>query len=333
MMDPVPWLVGGGAQHSPEVARLLAFAATGGAEGVVNVSDLKVMPLSVPGTAVEALPGAALVRNRGAGGDSQTYVARNVTATQVEIVATGSSGGRSDLIVVQVEDPNVAGEPWQSPPDPAVGPYVFVRVIPNVPAGTTRLQDVPGYEGRSAVTLARVDLPASTGTVTAEMITDLRKVAVPRIVQRMFVYDPPNDRHMVAGSTDWQPWPLVGDGQGRFGQVDVPEWATRARVLVSYTGMAARRNSWGSLRMLMGDSPQVSVQGMWDSTVYATDDPFTFVAQVAGEVAVPAGLRGVTAQMRLQAALGSSSIASNAVPWTTGSSRVVVQVEFEEAAV
>lgn len=94
----------------------------------------------------------------------------------VAIAATGSAGGRSDLIVAQVEDPNMAGEPWQTPTNPAVGPYIFTRVIPNVPAGTTSLRPL-GYSGRSAIVLARVDLPASTGTVTASMITDLRELA------------------------------------------------------------------------------------------------------------------------------------------------------------
>src|SRR5690606_29700444 len=127
--DAVPWFVGGGAEHSPEVARLLAYAATGGAEGIVLPTDLRVAPLSAPGSGVRVLPGAAPVRTRASGGALQTYVARLPVANTVSISATGSGAGRSDLIVARIEDPYVAGTPYQEPENPASGPYVFTRVI------------------------------------------------------------------------------------------------------------------------------------------------------------------------------------------------------------
>lgn len=218
--DSVPWFVGGGAQHSPEVARLLAYAATGGAEGVVAPTDLKVTALDVPAGAVRVLPGAGMVLNRAAGGGQQTYAARLPVADEVEIAATGSASGRSDLIVAQIEDPFMPGEPWQAPADPAVGPYVFTRVIPNVPAGTTRLQDAPGFEGRSALTLARVDLPPSTGTVTAAMITDLRGLVAPR-TKRVLVNAamPASAANLTSGT--FVDWPTGGI------TVDVPSWAQK----------------------------------------------------------------------------------------------------------
>lgn len=251
-MDPVPWFVGGGAQHSPEVARLLAYAATGGAEGIVSVGDLQVLPLSVPGQGVQVLPGAALIRQRGSDDTGQTYVARNASATTVSVTPTGSSGGRSDLVVVQVEDPTVAGEPWQDPADPKVGPYVFIRVIPNVPAGTTRLQDVSGYSTRSAVTLARIDYPASTGTVTAAMIKDLRKVARPRQLTGKNMSFPTGSNPMPTGS--YSGWP-TGIGE----QVDVPDWATKALVTANIGGIYAPVNSGvtaAGLRTYVGPGTQ-----------------------------------------------------------------------------
>lgn len=244
MWDPTPWFVGGGAQHSPEVARLLAYAATSGAEGIVTPDDLKVVPLDVPGGAVRAVPGAALVLNRSAGGAQQTYVARLPEADQIEVAATGSGGGRSDLIVAQIEDPFLPGEPWQEPADPTVGPYVFTRVIPNVPAGTTRLQDVPGYEGRSAVNLARIDLPPSTGTVAAAMITDLRKVALPRTKRAVF------NREIVTRtnvtSAAFTDWPDAG------ASVDVPDWATAAIFRVETLAGHIGPNVTGEVRIMFG---------------------------------------------------------------------------------
>ena len=58
--DSVPWFVGGGALHSPEVARLLAHAATSGAAGVVTPADLAVSALPVPGASVRVAVGGAL---------------------------------------------------------------------------------------------------------------------------------------------------------------------------------------------------------------------------------------------------------------------------------
>lgn len=270
MWDSVPWFVGGGAQHSPEVARLLAYAATSGAEGIVAPEDLKVAPLDVPGGAVRVLPGAALVLNRAAGGGQQTYVARLPEADQVEIASTGSSGGRSDLIVAQIEDPFLPGEPWPEPDDPTVGPYVGTEVIPNVPAGTTRLQDVPGYEGRSAITLARVDLPSSTGTVTAGMITDLRKVAVPRErteVRAMNVLG--DDKYIITAESEppngGQTWPAQAEDIGI--EIDIPEWATVVKVIAI----------WGGVAMPAGD-----VYGRFWVQVARSSNPNNFKTERAG---------------------------------------------------
>ncbi|SFN66030.1 hypothetical protein [Mycetocola miduiensis] len=244
MFDPVPWFVGGGAQHSPEVARLLAYAATGGVEGVITPTDLKVLPLAVPGGAVRALPGAALILNRAVGGAQQTYVSRMPTETQVGIAATGSGAGRSDLIVARVEDPFMAGEPWQDPSDPKVGPYVFLRVIPNVPADTTRLQSVNGYEGSSAITLARIDIPASTGTITAAMIKDVRGIAQPKSAMEAWSVVGPGANTDLPTSAAWTTLASL-TASGR-----IPEWATRAYANISVSGLLVNSGEWrGFLRV------------------------------------------------------------------------------------
>lgn len=332
-LDPVPWFVGGGAVHSPEVARLLAYASTSGAEGVIEPGNAKVIPLSVPGGAVQIVPGAALIRNRASGGTQQTYVARVTQAEQVEIAPTGSSGGRRDLIVLQVEDPNMAGEPWQTPENREAGPYVFARVISDVPAGTKRLQDVQGYEGRSAVTLARIDLPASTGTVTADMITSLRNIALPRRETVMFTYDAPDDRRFKSGSTDWDGWPLQGsDSMGLWDTVTIPEWATYYQCLVTYTSVKSKGDTYGYVRLLLGTGAnQQSIQGSFN-TVNAAASEVTNTFQASNKGAVPAAFRGTTQEMRLQGRLASASIPAAAGPWASEYTRVVVQWDFAERA-
>lgn len=236
--DKTPWAIGGGAEHSPEVARLLAYASTSGAEGIVNSGDLKVRELSVPGSSVTVDPGAALIRNRSTGGDDETYVGRLPSQDTVNIAATGAGAGRSDLIVVQIEDPFLAGSPWADPADPTTAQYIFTRVISNVPAGTTTLQEVAGYENRTAITLARVDMPASTGTVIEDYIVDLRGMALPRAERKMktiypsgYYYD--GTAHGIP-TGGYSSWPIRSSERPL---IWVPEWATHLDVVAHFPGV------------------------------------------------------------------------------------------------
>lgn len=335
MWDSVPWFVGGGAQHSPEVARLLAYAATSGAEGIVTPSDLKVTPLDVPGGAIRVMPGAALVLNRSAGGSQQTYVARLPQAEQVAIAPTGSSGPRTDMIVAQIEDPFLPGEPWQEPADPTVGPYVFTRVIPNVPADATRIQDVPGYAGRSAIPLARIKLPASTGTVTAAMITDLRKVAQPREqseVRAMNVLG--NEKYTINSTTaapaGGQTWPAQAEDIGI--EINIPEWATVVKVIAT----------WGSVAMPAGNAtgnmwvqiaPTVNPDNIKTETgAYNSDNKGEFSREtwvVADTKTIPPALRGTRQKFYPRARI-DTGIPTAQRPWADWATSFILHVVFQE---
>ena len=323
-LDPVPWLIGGGAEHSPEVARLLSYAATRGSEGIVEVGDLKVTTLATPGAGVRSAAGAGVIRNRGAGGQNQSYIARNASSTTINIAATAGTA-RSDLVVLQVEDPNVAGEPWQDPANPAVGPYVFFRVISNVPAGTKRLQDVAGYEGRSAITLARIDLPANTSAVQANHIIDLRKVANPRRETVLRVVTPPKDRQ-VQLSTSWHNWPTFAN---EFTVVEVPSWATRMDVVVTMSGIALKTGVWGGVRATIGS---LIAEGSFDSTFSTSADPYQDVFTMAQTFAVPTAMRGTPVGIGTEARAASTGMPAANLPWTTATARAIVQIEFTEAA-
>lgn len=283
--DPVPWFVGGGAQHSPEVARLLAHAATSGAEGIVGVKDLRVRPLSVPGTSVRVSPGAALIRDRTSGNPQQTYVSRLPSQDTVEIAPTGSGGGRTDLVVARVEDPYTPGAPWQDPEDPAVGPYMFTRVITNVPAGTTSVADLDlGY---SAIPLARINIPKSTGTITSNMITDLREVAIPRRERVLLadqVYAETTDR---LGATVDEAWP---DPTVMEWYVDIPEWATEVSIVMTWGGIESVNNfnGWVWARLIDG-ADQIETAKTRINTLAGTSRDTIVVADT---IRVPSALRG-----------------------------------------
>lgn len=331
--DSVPWFVGGGAQHSPEVARLVPYAATGGAEGIVNVGDLKVQALAVPGTSVRVLPGAALILARSVGGDSQTYLARNPTEDVVAISSTGSGSGRSDLIVAQIEDPFMAGEPWQDPTDPTVGPYVYTRVIPNVPAGTTRLQNVPGYSGRTAVTLARVDIPASTATITAAMIKDLRKVARPRRERAMQVFFPQgvwrSGTAAEMSRSGYATWPIT---LAQRPYVDVPTWATRVDIICHMSGIIYARGSTSTdtaagVRTRLGYTLPASENGILVQDAEDAGGRYTYTT--IGTHAIDAATRGTTQPIDVQAVVSSG----NGHWYADYQSSIVLDWEFSEGAV
>src|SRR5699024_3903592 len=115
MTFSTPWMVGGGASHPVEVVRQGTHDFTGGAEGISLPGDLRVEPLATPGTSVRVAPGGCTLVNRYPGGEGQSYTARNDAQVTVPVTATGSAGGRSDLVVARVLDPQYEGQP---PTDP-----------------------------------------------------------------------------------------------------------------------------------------------------------------------------------------------------------------------
>jgi hypothetical protein len=174
--DPVPWFVGGGALHPAEAARQLTYAVTGGAVGVGAVDDLKITQLPTAGTSVRAASGGAVIPNLYPGASQQSYAGRAASTTDISVTATGSGSGRVDLVIARIDDPQYGGT---VPGDVTVGPYIKFAIIQNVASGSTGL---PAGLAYPAVALARLDIPASTGTITNAMITDLRAVANPRMV-------------------------------------------------------------------------------------------------------------------------------------------------------
>lgn len=329
--ESTPWLVGGGAEHTAEVARLLAHAGTGGAEGIVTPGDLKVQPLAVPGGKVRIAPGAVLVANRYPGGGQQTYVGRNTAQFETAITATGSSGGRTDLVVARVLDPQYEGS---APANPNEFDYMRTEVIQGVPAGTTSAQEL--NLNYPAVALARIDLPANTGTVQAAHITDVRQMAQPRKERHLFVYplvQGDGVLRLASESAAGQYWPDV-----TAWTVKVPDWAQRVRMVAQWGGVylkAAGENAWGRLWVRLGST---SDSAGVDSQVTSWDLPSNLVGNVreawmgGDDRPVPAELKGRTIPVGLRGnVLGAASAASK--PELTSTSVVSLDVEFYETAV
>jgi len=325
--DSVPWFVGGGAHHSPEVARLLAYAATSGAAGIVGPADLKVVPLATPGSSVRVLSGACLIPNQAAGGDQQTYVGRNPSEDVVSIAATGSGAGRSDLIVARVEDPFMPGESWSDPDDVTVGPYIFTRVIPNVAPGTT---EVPS--GMSGIPLARIDIPANTATITAGMIRDLRKIALPRRQRYVASWRPADGVEEKLAHTSQS----LGLFPSMQKLVPCPEWATQVKMIVNVGNLIhGGERALGGMRAEYGwnlpGNPYVYTETSGIHYAVPPSDAWSLERNtivIAGEAAIPPSFRGKSHYVRigsnLHTILGGGHV--NADEWTT----VTVDLEFVE---
>jgi hypothetical protein len=280
-VDPVPWMVENGAVHSTNVARNLSFAMVGGHEGIITPTACEVRELAVPGSSVRVYPGTLAIQNRAAGISDEMYVGRAASETTVSISATGGSP-RSDMIVAQVENPWLAGEPWSDPPSNADGPYFFLRVISNVSSTAKTIADA-GISGNSAIPLARIDIPASTSTITQAMITDLRALAVPLIQRAIYPLTPTANTNLTS-STETQ-WPVITQS------VDIPVWATKVKILalvsevVHFAPAAA-----GYLRVKLGSLVGPAVGYDLDLTTGAERHTFALSANLD----VPASMRGTT---------------------------------------
>lgn len=328
-----PWAIGNGAEHQVEVARQQTFDATGGAEGVSRPGNLKVQPLSVPGTKVRVAPGGALLVNRYPGGDGQSYTVRNDAQVEVDVSATGSGGRRSDLVVARVLDPQYEGQP---PTDPDDFDYARVEVIQGVSSSTKTARDL--NLNYPAIALARIDLPASTGTVQSSHITDLRELAQPRRSFEVRTYAlGVGDEDRLDASTappDGEVWPNAAVLAWDPG-IWVPEWATRMRIVCTWAGIRqppgyARANVW--VQVGGYSAPPETRTQVVRYEASNSQNPERTMALVADEVAVLAAHRG-SFQRFYPKGNRADNVGANSRPLLNDASAVVLQVDFFETAV
>ena len=237
-----------GALLGSSLARRAEYAAVGGAEGVVQKNDLKVTQLAVPGVGLLIEAGVGLINNGYQTNPNETYVVSNPSTHTIpaEAMPAASPSSRSFIVAVVVGDPDFSqtGHPFMGSDDPPVGEeqsFAYVRPV-LIEVLNSSVTELTGQY--PALVLARVDIPANTTTITDSMITDLRHLARPRQSQEAFVspggtWTGANPRYIPAGSgfADWGP-------QEFKPEVRVPEWATRAILIVHVNG--ARFNDQGS---------------------------------------------------------------------------------------
>lgn len=319
-MERVPYMIGGGFEHSTEVMRAALAAATSGAEGVLGAGDFKVGPTAVPGSSVSIMPGNGLLRNSYVGGSAQSYAVRAPSATELPIQATGSAGGRTDLVVARVDDPTYAGGPF----DPATFEAARFEVIRGVPA-TTATAAALGL-GYPAIELARITLPASTGTVTAGMITDLRRVALPRRERRLSTIYPTGDYESGtahrAYTGSYAAWPIRPEERP---QLLVPSWANQLQVVVHISGVQYVKGTSAISRLGLrtGFGTSGSENGI---AVETTTGRHHY--SVVGTHFIEESRRGTPQLLNVQAV----QTAGDGVFWADYQTSVAIDAEFSEVA-
>ncbi|WP_367132857.1 MULTISPECIES: hypothetical protein [Streptomyces] len=271
-----------GASHSAQTFRMMLRSLAQGGEGISEGPDLKVAPLPTPGAGVVVGEGAAIIRGRAALWQG-SYSAYNIGQ---EIVAISPAGAtpRSDLIVLRVIDPEYEGGL-----DPAKDKINVFEVIPNV--SSTATAPPPGITG---IAIARIDIPARTGAITAGMITDVRKVANPRRARSLHTVYPGSPNQLKQTNDKYADWPAAARWM-----VPVPEWATKAIVLVTLAGLRIEGDpAYGAFQTVLG-----SHEGQ-DTTI---DDDQSDVRRnttvIADTITIPAEYRGTTQPLFVQTQL------------------------------
>lgn len=320
-LQNVPWAVEGGL-HSAASAREMAYNATGGSEGVSGPLDMRV--LTGGGMNVVIKDGSATILNRYPNQNGEAYGPRNVGDEVFTVPSTGATG-RTDLLVLRIDDPDFGGT---VPSDPEVGPYNRFELISNVPAGTTQFYKL----GRAypAIALARLEIPANTTTLTQGMIKDVRRVARPRRERTLLTHA------LVSGETDqinlYSPvanerWP------DRTWPVYVPEWATVARVTVRLDGVRIPPgNAYGKLQVLIGyqdPGGDIRTQEVGYDTA-GVNNFQRWTMGIADDIAVPANLRGKDVLCEILGRAESGPTAQQ--PQLDWGSAVTFDVEFFEKA-
>ncbi|MFF7631478.1 hypothetical protein [Streptomyces cyaneofuscatus] len=306
----VPIMVNGG-EHPAELFRAMVQDLARGAEGITQGTDLKVTQLGTPGAGVQVASGSGVVRGR-ADAFQGSYSVRNQGSATVDIASTGGSP-RSDMLILRVEDPQYEGDLDPAPDGDDIN---FFQIISNVSSSATTIPD-----GRTGIPLARIDIPASTATITNAMIVDIRKVANPRTERHLLTQSPTELSTEITGSTGTYSYFTSAAGW----TIAVPTWASTVRIVLTCSQLRYSTAAFfGRLRATFGASLTIQPVNL--------DDNQTTVRRgtvaVADTLTIPDAYRGTSQILRLQAAGFTGNTGKVGID---GSTSLIADVQFSEA--
>ena len=286
-VENVPWFIGAeGVLHPAEAARAIAYAGANGSDGVISPTDLKIQATTTPNDRVTVAPGAVNLISRYPGASAQAYTGVVRSQSDIQIAPTSSAGGRSDLIVARVRDPQYGSVSGYNPSQPNDFDFFRVEVMQGVPSTIKRLAD----HSYPAMALARIDIPASTATITNAMITDLRYKSNKKVDIQVRTIFPGVDSN--ASKTGYAAWP-----PNSTAWFDVPFWATHATFTANIPGIEFT----GTVRSTMGIRGAFGNLLDTDNTIVVQSAPGRVSHTHVSAIKLTGGFRGVSAGYRIEA--------------------------------
>lgn len=332
MLDPIPWFIGGEAEHSAETARSIAWNATQGRTGVSRAGDLAVRATSVASNRVRVMPGGGCVESTYAGAPLQSYIVRNTAAVDVPVAANTSSGVVTRYVGVQVTDPQYLGNPPANKKD---GPYNSI----------VSLNRLPGPGEHPFLLLATVRLPAKTSAVTNAMIKDARVLLNPRrgevvLPRPVLLGDLKGYSHVlrhVLDDNNLRAEEFPDSQRGGRWDVAVPVWATSMTIEAQINGVVydGSKSAWGGWYIsVSGNGYSINTQ---DFGFDVAEDPdankfYRYKTNwlLAETLPVNAKLRGQTCAFRTLAFLDRGARSGSGGVALDSRSGLLLRVTFHE---
>ncbi len=274
--------------HTARLFRRQFQQAVGAGSGVSRPGDLKVLPLNQPGNGFRVAPGGGIAQSRDTASSARESYGpvNNEEIVITGVPGTGSGQTRRDLVILEITNPAMESVSYPEPTDPEYtggwllgSTFARITVIPGVFSAVKSLDQITTgpYRNVTGVTLAAINWPANTTTISAGMIEDLRRVHRPEIVPgRVGSTTPPTAQNLTATAfARWissAEWPLqipdgatfvdlrfdvlnaihmVGDVYGTIGLFVDGELAASGPYAADWTGAQTRQSvfSWGKYRI------------------------------------------------------------------------------------
>ena len=312
-----------GYEYPAELFRAEHHDATSGGNGVGAPTALKVTAQAAADGTVSILPGGATIKSTYAGADGQSYHARNFQPFTLEVPPTGSaSGGRHDLVILRVCDPQYDTHPDHgggeiSAEEAANYDFWWFELLQNRAASTAF--DFPH------VKLAQIRRGPNQTIVTSDDIVDLRELANPKNYLHMRA----NNLNMADAQslhTGSKVWP-----EQATHTMHIPEWATHVQMHAAWGTVHAHQTTEntaasGQVRValvLPGEGTISSQQSTWRTVEGSNRERFNIV--LGDNRPVPAAFRGRDVQVELR---GTKTWGANI--YMDGDSTWTVQLYFEQ---
>lgn len=310
-LETTPIAVTGG-EHTAQQFRMMIRDLAQNNQGITAGDHLRVSALSTPGGGVQISDGSATISGKVSSAQG-SYNVYNIGSDATTLIAATGGTGRSDMVILRVQDPEYEGS--RNPSSCA-----FFDVVSNVSSSATT---VPS--GYSAIPLARIDIPASTGTITNAMIKDLRKVTNPRRDRILYPYYAADPLVQISGTSEtWQTFPNL-----TMASIPIPDWAASIKVVFTISGIRlASGNAWGNFRFLLGTYEATQWVGIDDNQgTAARRNTVVMVETIDLTTTSGAAMRGTTQAFKSRMRTRSSNAAQIGVDATTTFN---IDVEFTE---